>query len=276
MESAKPFLRWAGSKRKQIPRLVKFWQANHVRYVEPFAGSACLFFAIQPEKAILSDLNSELIETYEIVRQHPEKVYNKIVHIPRVENIYYKIRAQDPNKLTPFNRAIRFIYLNRNCFNGIFRTNTNGMFNVPFATYRAGAFITREEFILSSRLLERAVLRACDFGKTLSQVRKGDFVYIDPPFAVKSRRVFCEYGAKPFNIDDLGRLEEHLRKIDARGADFLVSYADCKEARQLAKSWNSFRIRVRRHIAGFAGARKMAYELLITNMNSEIHNINDE
>ena len=272
MTVVKPFLRWAGSKRKQIPHLKSFWQSNHSRYVEPFAGSACLFFALQPQHAILSDLNSELIETYEVVRDHPNDIYDRIICIPRTESRYYKIRSQIPSNLGRIERAVRFVYLNRNCFNGIFRTNLDGMFNVPFATYRAGAFVSREEFLTAAKLLKRAVLRTCDFGNTLRNVKKGDFVYLDPPYAVKSRRVFREYSAKPFNCMDLDRLEEHLNKIDARGADFLVSYADCKEARKLAKLWNSFRIRVRRHIAGFAGARKMTYELLITNMDSAIYN----
>ncbi|MCH8047220.1 MAG: DNA adenine methylase, partial [Planctomycetes bacterium] len=154
-----------------------------------------------------------------------------------------------------------------NCFNGIYRTNRSGKFNVPFASSRAGAFVTREEFIEASKSLQCATLRSWDFGTTLRHVRAGDFVYLDPPYAVESRRVFCEYGERPFCSDDLCRLSEHLDKIHNRGAAFLVSYADCREARMLAKNWFSCRMRVRRHVAGFAGARKAAYELLITNID---------
>ncbi|MCH7687660.1 MAG: DNA adenine methylase, partial [Planctomycetes bacterium] len=155
---------------------------------------------------------------------------------------------------------------NRNCFNGIYRTNQSGEFNVPFATSRVGAFVTRDELIEAGKSLQRATLRSWDFGTTLRYVREGDFVYLDPPYAVESRRVFREYGARPFCSNDLCRLGEHLTKIDNRNAAFLVSYADCREARALAENWFSYRMRVRRHVAGFTGARKAAYEVLITNI----------
>jgi len=262
----KPFLRWAGSKRKQIPRLREFWSADYKRYVEPFAGSACFFFSLHPEKALLADKNADLIETYQLVRHDPSRVYDRVAAIPRTKKRYYLERAREPSELTPMQRAVRFIYLNRNCFNGIYRTNRCGQFNVPFATSRAGAFVTRDEFIAAAKSLERATLRAWDFGTTLRYVRDGDFVYLDPPYAVESRRVFHEYGERPFCSNDLYRLSKHLAKIHNRNAAFLVSYADCREARALAENWFSYRMRVRRHVAGFTGARKAAYELLITNI----------
>ena len=263
---SKPFLRWAGSKRKQIPRLREFWSTHYDRYVEPFAGSACLFFSLRPKNALLADKNADLIATFEAVRDDPSRVYDRVVAIPRTEERYYVERALNPTTLTPLQRAARFIYLNRNCFNGIYRTNRSGQFNVPFATSRAGAFLTHTEFLEASKSLQGATLRSWDFGTTLRYVREGDFVYLDPPYVVASRRVFREYGKCPFCSDDLSRLSEHLARIHNRGAAFLVSYADCHEARVLAKPWFSSRMRVRRNIAGFAGARKIAYELLITNI----------
>ncbi len=262
----KPFLRWAGSKRKQIPRLREFWSADYERYVEPFAGSACFFFSLCPEKALLADKNADLIGAFECVRDDPSRLYDCVVAIPRTKERYYVERARNPATLTPTQCAARFIYLNRNCFNGIYRTNRSGQFNVPFAASRAGAFVTRNEFIEASKSLQRATLRAWDFGTTLRYVRDGDFVYLDPPYVVESRRVFREYGERPFCAKDLSRLEEHLVKIDQRGAAFVVSYADCREARSLAVNWNSCRMRVRRHIAGFSGARRTAYELLVSNL----------
>lgn len=262
----KPFLRWAGSKRKQIPRLREFWNADYDRYVEPFAGSACFFFSLCPKNALLADKNAALIETFELVRDHPSRVYDGVVAIPRTKQRYYLERARNPTKLTPIQRTVRFIYLNRNCFNGIYRTNRSGQFNVPFATSRAGAFVTRDEFIEASKSLQHATLRSWDFGTTLRYVREGDFVYLDPPYAVASRRVFREYGQRPFCSNDLCRLSEHLTKLHDRHVAFLVSYADCREARVLGENWFSYRMRVRRHVAGFTGARKTAYELLITNI----------
>jgi DNA adenine methylase len=262
----KPFLRWAGSKRKQIPRLKEFWSADYDRYVEPFAGSACFFFSLRPKDALLADNNVALIETFALVRDDPSSVYDRVVAIPRTQERYYLERARNPAKLTPIQRAARFIYLNRNCFNGIYRTNRSGLFNVPFATSRVGAFLTHDEFIEASTSLQRATLRSWDFGTTLRYVREGDFVYLDPPYAVESRRIFREYSERPFCSNDLCRLSDHLIKIHNRHAAFLVSYADCREARVLAKDWFSCRMRVRRHVAGFTGARRAAYELLISNI----------
>ena len=267
MSTVKPFLRWAGSKKKQIPCLILFWRPTYARYIEPFAGSCSLFFAIGPEQAILGDKNAELIETYSVVRDHSEEVYDRVSAIPRTRDVYYAIRSQCPAQLTHIERATRFIYLNRNCFNGIFRTNAHGEFNVPFASSRVGAFVTRDEFLGAADLLRRAKFCAGDFGSTLRHVRAGDFVYLDPPYAVKSRRVFREYGAKVFGTADIERLRKHLCAIDTKGAHFVVSYADCREARDLAKNWRSRRVRLRRHIAGFSQARKLAYELLITNID---------
>jgi len=266
VSTTKPFLRWAGSKRKQLPVLRDYWSADFERYVEPFAGSACLFLSIGPDRALLADKNEHLIETFEIVRGQPSLIYDRVTAIPRTRERYYEERGRNPSKLSPFQRAVRFIYLNRNCFNGIYRTNSDGEFNVPFASSRAGRFVTRDEFISAATLLKRADLRCWDFGTTLRHVKDGDFVYLDPPFAVNSRRVFKEYGKRTFQLDDLERLSRHLEKIAERGAGFVVSYADCREARAIGQHWICRRIRVRRHVAGFTGARRSAYELVITNI----------
>ena len=267
-DKARPILRWAGSKRKLLNRLQPFWDSDkYDRYVEPFAGSACLFFAIQPGRALLADKNHELIEMYEVVRENPEQLFEVMINIPRTKQSYYAERSRNPRHLSHFDRAVRFLYLNRNCFNGIFRTNRDGHFNVPFATSRAGRYFTRAELVKCAELLEFAELRTWDFGTTLRYVTDSDFVYIDPPFAVSSRRIFREYGPTTFGVRDIERLQQHLQKLDQRGADFLVSYADCKEARQLACGWTSRRVRVRRHVAGFAASRKRSYELLITNID---------
>jgi DNA adenine methylase len=269
MMQIRPFLRWAGSKRKLIPNLKRFWSNAYCRYVEPFAGSACLFFDLQPAEAVLSDKNEELIEMYEVVRENPTTVYDNVTALPRDARTYYKQRTLNPASLSALRRASRFIYLNRNCFNGIFRTNQSGLFNVPFSASRTGRFVSRGEFLAAARLLKRAKLRACDFGKTISSARNGDFVYIDPPYAVGARRVFRQYDSSPFGPPDLDRLTRHLKSLDERGATFLVSYADSKEARMLARPWHHMRLRIRRQIAGFLNARRNHFELLITNQELE-------
>ena len=261
-----PFLKWAGSKRKILPRLAEYWRPDYKRYVEPFAGSAALFFFIQPKRALLGDINSDLIKTYNVVRKNPDNFYSALLELPAGEKHYYRIRRQFVSCLSEFRRAVLFVYLNRHCFNGIYRTNGDGQFNVPFGGRKPGIIPPIETFRKCSLLLQRTTLRACDFGHILSDTRKGDFVYIDPPYALESRRVFREYGPRHFSKDDLKRLADHLTHMNNRGVKFLVSYADCAEARSFMSSWEVRRVRVRRYVAGFAGARRMAYELIATNI----------
>jgi len=265
----RPVLRWAGSKRQIIHRLIPFWNSSFKRYVEPFAGSATLFFAINPSKALLSDLNQELIEVYEVLRKHPKKLHYHVNLIPKNKRAYIRLRGIKPGNLSKFKRAVRFTYLNRLCFNGIFRTNMKGEFNVPYASTGTGLIPSVEHFRRCAKSLNNAKICSCDFGNTLSKVKEGDFVYIDPPYAVEDRRVFCEYGPNAFNKADLKRLFKYLKIIDLKGASFLMSYADCKEARAIFKNWEPKRIKVRRNIAGFSSQRKHAYELLITNIDNK-------
>jgi DNA adenine methylase len=262
--AAKPFLRWAGSKRKQLPRLAAYWSDSHTGYVEPFAGSACLFFALAPGNAVLGDRNAELIEVYNVVRDDPERLYRRLLRIKRDQATYSRWRRMDPNSLDRDTRALRMLYLNRNCFNGIYRTNMDGGFNVPMGR-KPGIYFSKEDLLRCSRLLSKVKLVAGDFVKTLENVEQGDFVYLDPPYAVNSRRIFRQYGKDVFASSDIPRFAAALKDIDAAKADFLVSYADCREARELARTWNSIRLPIRRNIAGFAGARRNAYEWLITN-----------
>jgi DNA adenine methylase len=259
------FLRWAGSKRKLIPRLGQFWNAEYARYIEPFAGSACLFFAIAPDTAILGDNNSELINVYRILRKAPEHIHRRLISIPRQKDTYYRWRAKNPKTLNAESRALRFVYLNHNCFNGIYRTNTNGGFNVPFGT-KLSTYLSRDEFIGCAEALANVKLVSGDFEETLANVTRGDFVYLDPPYAVTSRRLFRQYGKKSFGTDDMERFANELRRIDKLGAHFLVSYADCREARALAADWNSQKFLVQRHIAGFSDHRTRSYEWIIYNM----------
>ncbi len=198
----RPFLRWAGSKRKQLSRLVQFWTPNHERYVEPFAGSACLFFELAPTSSVLGDSNQALIEVYRVVRDEPERLYRRLCRIPRNLLTYRLWRQLRPESLDRETRALRFLYLNRNCFNGIYRTNSDGEFNVPMGT-RPGEYFSKEDLLACSELLQRTTLVAGDFERTLGRVKAGDFVYLDPPFAVTSRRIFKEYGKKTFDTDDI-------------------------------------------------------------------------
>lgn len=261
-----PFLRWAGSKRAAVPILSKFAPKEFGKYVEPFAGSACLFFYLQPSKAILADLNQELIETYRAIKREPGAVARTLNHIPFGRQAYYEVREQQLKKSDHIRRAARFIYLNRFCFNGLYRTNSDGAFNVPFGAPRNATVPTRDHLKRCSNALSFARLYAGDFERIVTDnVSKGDFVYLDPPFFQTEGRVFRQYNSKPFMRQDLERLAKLLDHIDRVGATFLLSYAKNDEAKDLFRGWYSRTISLQRNISGFAGARGKAFEIIASN-----------
>jgi DNA adenine methylase len=154
--------------------------------------------------------------------------------------------------------------LNRFCFNGIYRTNRAGEFNVPFGGSRSGSLPSLKSLREASRLLKRAKLVDGDFGRTLSTVRAGDFVYLDPPYWLETRRMFREYDPNVFSEKHLNRLADHLDRLEDLRVDFVLSYADSPQARQLAKGRAMTRTIVRRNIAGFAASRRRSVELIVT------------
>lgn len=262
-----PFLRWAGSKRKLLPKLKGFWKKDHKRYVEPFAGSACLFFALNPPKAILGDLNAELISTYLELKYRTDAVLKELRALPPWSKREYKrLRSLDPLNLGRHMRAARFIYHNRFCFNGIYRTNLAGQFNVPYSGDRCGAMPQDDIFRKCSRRLNGTRFVKGDFAKILQHAKKGDLVYMDPPYAVRARRVFREYDPGTFTLDDIVRLRKWMIALNRKKIDFVVSYAESDEAEILAKGFSFETVAVRRNVAGFAAKRVMTNEVLISNI----------
>jgi DNA adenine methylase len=267
----RPFLRWAGSKRKLLPTLVPYWGQGFGRYVEPFAGSAALFFALEPASAVLGDINRDLIQTLTVVRDNPEGMYQQVRAYPLGKRSYNALRALQPNSLTPIERAARFLFLNRFCFNGLYRTNEDGHFNVPYSPHGTGSLPSREQLLIAAALLRRAELRSGDFETMLREtVSAGDFVYLDPPYAVSNRRVFCQYGPHSFGLGDLLRLSDTLEEIERRGAHFVLSYADCAEARNAFSGWKIRRVFTQRNISGFAKHRRRAAELIVSNLSHPV------
>lgn len=262
-----PILRWAGSKRKLLPKLIPYWGDGYSRYIEPFAGSASLFFALRPAEAVLSDTNNELIEALDLIREDARAVYRKLMKFPVNKSSYYRIRSLNSQRLTPTARAARFIFMNRFCFNGLYRTNSSGRFNVPFASHGTGDLPAWETFRLAASILQRATIRCEDFEAAVRDcVRYGDFVYLDPPYAVGNRRIFRQYGPHTFGLDDLERLAHVLNEIDIRGAHFVLSYAYCREAMTAFDRWPKRRVLTNRNISGFAKHRRRATELIISNI----------
>ena len=263
---AKPFLRWAGSKQQLVRQLSRYWTGDKKRYVEPFVGSARLFFEIEPNSGVLADINSDLIAMYEIVQNRPHQLYQKLKQWQNTEQEYYEVRAMNTDKLDAVDKAARFIYLNRYCFNGLYRTNRAGHFNVPYGGGKSGNTPSESQLLEASTLLTRMTLKCGDFENTLKEVRTDDFVYLDPPFMASGKRIFSEYDPQSFGVDDLGRLRKMLERIHEVGATFLLSYADCAEGDELAQDFYSSTTSTRRNIAGFAKKRRDAKELLISNV----------
>jgi DNA adenine methylase len=259
-----PFLRWAGSKRLLLHELAAYWRPEYRRYIEPFAGSARLFFHLCPKKAVLGDINEDLMHTYEQLKKDPAPILSFLDRWPADPTTYYKVRAIEPCGLGAVGRAARFIYLNRYCFNGLYRTNLEGKFNVPFGGGKTGRIPDTTALRTCASVLTGAVLVPGDFQRVVARAAKGDFVYMDPPFSTASRRVFTEYDKSGFCPSDIKRLRAAVCSLANRGVSFLVSYVESPEAEYLAKGFDTKTVRVKRSIAGFTGAREHSPEVLIS------------
>lgn len=224
-----------------------------------------MFFSLQPDKALLSDFNFELIQCYEVLKKHPVLLSRKVHEHPQQKTHYYKLRQMDPAELGQIERAARFLFLNSFCFNGVYRTNLSGQFNVPWGTKSRG--VPSEKLLRRcSYYLRRAEVCCQDYLRTLKEVQVGDFVYLDPPYAKSGSRNRGEYGVGSFALENEEQLIAALSSLDRRGAKFLLSYrASSAFIEKLKPTWNFKRIRVRRNVAGFAGARRNAIEILARN-----------
>lgn len=260
---SRPIFRWAGSKKGILPLLRQRAPSSFARYIEPFAGSACLFFALNPRRAILSDFNAELMHAYRVLAKHPRVVTRIATGLPDDEADYYAIRALDPAELSETDRAARFLYLNRYCFNGVYRTDRFNRFNVPRGT-RAGQPLIESEAVRCSLALRRSELLTGDFDTTLARAGRDDFVYIDPPYTSAVRQTYGEYGYGAFAKSDIERLLKSLHALTGAGAKILLSYAVDDDVIDALKGWNIVTLPVRRRIAG--GSRSsQAFEILASN-----------
>jgi len=258
-------LRWAGSKRSLIPTLTKLVPRNFKRYIEPFAGGASLFFQLQPPTGIIADFNLELIQFYHELRDEPCAVHRAVSSLWNGARDYYQIRALDPAALSSTDSAARFLYLNRRCFNGLYRTNREGRFNVPEGR-NTGLPPSRESLKGAAKILRKVDILCSDYRDTLRDLREGDFVYLDPPYSDNEKKQHGEYGYGAFGSEDFSYFLEALHSLDQRGVKFIVSY---RRANKLLLGrpghWRAKAPTVRRNIAGFAGARECRSELIVYN-----------
>lgn len=267
------FLRWAGSKKQLLDVLSCCWYAANCgsagegRYIEAFSGSAALFFRLKPKSALLVDVNSELQHCMTSVRNTPMTVSMALQNLSCSEGEYYQIRDLTREETSEDEWAARFIYLNRNCFNGLYRTNRHGKFNVPFGGSRNGRLPTRENLLMASQVLQKAQLLVGDFYEELvPRIGARDFVYMDPPYAKRNVNLDNQYGPDVFGANDIDKLMELAKVIDKRKGYFVVSYAACDEIAPLKEIWNSYEVTVQRTIAANIAHRLPAKEVLITNI----------
>jgi DNA adenine methylase len=266
------FLRWAGSKKQLGETLADCWYATQCaggngRYIEAFCGSASLFFRIKPKTSVLIDVNSKLIECYKAVKSSPEHLFSLLSGYPTTEKFYYQLRARRPEELSRLEQSARFIYLNRFCFNGLYRTNLQGDFNVPYGGKRNGSLPTLESLINASKILRSSVLVNGDFEESISKrLKKGDFIYLDPPYAKRNHSLDLQYGPDVFGVNDLKRLFKLLLQIEKTGAYFVFSYAQCEEINEFIKRWGAYHVEVNRTIAASSEKRRKATEVLVSNL----------
>lgn len=263
--SVVPILKWAGGKRWLIEKTNVFFPSHFGRYVEPFLGSAAVFFHLAPHEAVLSDLNGSLIETYSAIRDSWEQVLTYLRKHQRLHSreYYYLVRDTIPRKLEA--RAARFLYLNRTCWNGLYRVNLQGKFNVPIGT-KTKVLLQSDNFQLTASRLRAATLITCDFESSIERAGTGDFIFADPPYTVKHNiNGFLKYNEKIFSWSDQIRLREALGRAHDRGAKFALSNAAHKSIRELYEDFSITRLKRESVIAGKPSGRGRTEELLIRN-----------
>jgi DNA adenine methylase len=268
-EPIEPFLRWAGGKRQIVRALSKYLPSDIAKrtYHEPFAGGGCVFFQLRPRKAWLSDANEHLISCYSYVRDKPKAVarYLEEHRTLTSEKYYYKIRDKYNSGRPSAAQAARFIYLNKTCFNGIFRVNTHGAFNVPYGWKEPPAIPTYEEIQRASDALGAATLSAAPFQKSIARVKADDFVYFDPPYPpLNGTAYFTHYTAERFGTSDQQALAKLVMALHKRGCLFMMSNADTPVIRSLYRSFQITELDVIRYITCKDKKHRVS-EVVITN-----------
>ena len=259
-----PFLKWAGGKRWLVEKHSDFLAVEFNRYIEPFVGSGAVFFSLAPSRAIISDCNSRLIETYACIKSDWAEVKAQLdVHQKKhAVSYYYEVRSKAYRK--PVNRAAQFIYLNRTCWNGLYRVNKRGEFNVPIGT-KQNVVLASDDFELISSALENVELICGDFEDTLNMAGEGDFVFVDPPYTVKHNfNGFLKYNENIFSWEDQIRLRDAVVAASARGAKVLVTNACHESVRKIYAGVGEIsRVSRASVIAGKTAARGKYEEIVV-------------
>lgn len=275
-EKPKPFVKWVGGKRqllKQFRRLNLYppekFDITKGRYFEPFVGGGAVFFDLLPEKGFLSDLNKELVTAYNVIRDDVDGLINSLKKHKKDKEYFMKIRSQDPSRLSDRAVASRFIFLNRTCFNGLYRVNSKGSFNVPFGKYTNPMICDEDNLRKVSKALQGIEIKHQDYKEILKKAKKGDFVYFDPPYYPVSKTAsFTSYTAEAFLDREQLELRDTLLALSKRGCFVMLSNSDTPFVNKIYSGHKEVRItkvEAGRAINSKGAGRGKITEVLVTN-----------
>lgn len=267
-----PIVKWVGGKRQLLTEIMPFINKNCSTYVEPFVGGGAVFFELQPKKAIINDYNAELINVYTTVRDFPEELIEKLEEHNREnsEAYFYQLRALDRTaaylSMDSVEKAARVLYLNKTCYNGLYRVNAAGHFNSPYGKYKNPNIVNAETIRAMSKYLQnpQIVIQQGDYRKALNGLRKGAFVYLDPPYMpLSASSSFTGYTENGFTYEQQVALKKECDKLKKKGIAFLQSNSDCPQIRELYKDYNIKIVQAKRAINSNANKRGEINEVLI-------------
>jgi DNA adenine methylase len=271
------FLKWAGGKLQLIEQFENLFPHNFRNYFEPFIGSGAVFFYVKsklkPNKVILSDTNEELVNCFVVVRDKPSELVELLLNHRKKHSkeYYYAVRSIEVDRLDNVNRAARLIYLNKTCFNGLYRVNSKGQFNVPFGDYENPSIFDKDMLFQASQLLQGVHLQVMTFEKVVDFAGKDDFVYFDPPYIPLSKTSsFTRYSKSDFSMKEQKRLSEVFRILDSRGCFVMLSNSDHALTRELYRHYekNTVVVRAKRMINSVGSKRGAINEVVVTNYST--------
>lgn len=270
-----PFLKWAGGKRQLLPKIRELIPRKYRIYFEPFVGAGAVLFELQPQTALINDANEELVNCYKVIKNHPAKLVATARAHPINAKHFYHLRSQDRDPglatLTPVERAARIIYLNKTCFNGLFRVNSQGQFNVPFGKYTDPTIVNDAVIKAVSQYLNKASVQISndDFEDALEGASRGDFVYLDPPYdPLSDTSSFTGYDLIAFGREEQRRLKDVCDKLHRTGCKVLLSNSATPFIRKLYSDKSKYtviEVDANRNINSVGSGRGKISELLIFN-----------
>lgn len=267
---ARPFLKWVGGKGQLLPELVSRMPPSYGRYFEPFLGGGALFFHLRPRRATLSDINEELINVYRAVKFQVDDLVNALSYHVYDKEYFYELRNVDRDEeyfeWDSVDRAARFIYLNKTCYNGLYRVNSRGEFNAPFGRYKNPAICNRDLLASCSAALSRIKIVRQSYTKVIRQAQRGDFVYFDPPYApLSASSNFTSYVKEGFSGEDQRELRDLCKALDKIGIKWMVSNSSAPLILRLYKSYNIEFVDASRAVNSKASKRGKVKEVIVRN-----------